>query len=169
VQAVIRIIKKFLLVIVAVLVAANAVTICVSVFCRFVINYSLGWPDEMAAVSLVWITFLGAALATIENRHIAMSVVREKFDDRTAHALEVICDVLMIGMCYILLRYGTILAQKLMGDRLTSLPIPKGIIYGVIPFSAAIMIIALLYQLYNKIKPSRKRPGLVEAEGGTEE
>ena len=92
-------ILKFIL---ALLVGVNAVTICVSVFCRFVINSSLGWPDELAAVSLAWITFLGAALATVENKHISMKSFAQKFGSTAETIFESVSDLLMIVMSAIL-------------------------------------------------------------------
>src|SRR5690606_33893498 len=38
-------------------------------FCRFVLGFSLYWGDEAAQSLLVWLTFLGAAIAVREGAH----------------------------------------------------------------------------------------------------
>jgi TRAP-type transport system small permease protein len=52
----------------AVLGAMGAI-VAVNVFCRFVLSFSLYWGDEAAQALLVWLTFLGAAVAVRDRGH----------------------------------------------------------------------------------------------------
>jgi tripartite ATP-independent transporter DctM subunit len=45
------------------------------VFCRYVLNSALSWPEELGRFGLVWFVFLGAALLTRRNRHIVIEMV----------------------------------------------------------------------------------------------
>ncbi len=40
-----------------------ALIVAVQVFCRYVLNQSLFWSEELARFLLVWLTFLGASCA----------------------------------------------------------------------------------------------------------
>ena len=44
-------------------------------FCRYVLNNSLSWPEEMAKFAFVWFVFLGAAMVTRRSRHIVIDLV----------------------------------------------------------------------------------------------
>lgn len=48
---------------------AMSLLVAVNVFFRFVLNASIYWGDEVALVMMVWLTFLGAAVATREKEH----------------------------------------------------------------------------------------------------
>jgi tripartite ATP-independent transporter DctM subunit len=56
------------------LVGTNAVAL-LQVFCRYVLNSALSWPEEMARFAFVWFVFLGTALVTRRARHITIDMV----------------------------------------------------------------------------------------------
>lgn len=45
--------------------------VALNVFCRFVLGFSLSWADETAMILMVWLTFLGAAVAMRDRMHYA--------------------------------------------------------------------------------------------------
>jgi TRAP-type C4-dicarboxylate transport system permease small subunit len=51
--------------------AAMGAIVSVNVFCRFVLHFSIYWGDEAAQSLLVWLTFLGAAIAIRDRSHYA--------------------------------------------------------------------------------------------------
>src|SRR5690606_18210060 len=52
-----------------VVLAAMGAIVATNVFCRFVLNFSIYWGDEAAQALLVWLTFLGAAVAVRDRSH----------------------------------------------------------------------------------------------------
>ena len=52
-----------------IILASMAILVAVNVFFRFVLNASIYWGDEVALILMVWLTFLGAAVATREREH----------------------------------------------------------------------------------------------------
>jgi tripartite ATP-independent transporter DctM subunit len=58
------------------------------VFCRYVLNNSLSWPEEMARFFFVWFVFLGAAMVTRRARHIVIDLLPRQLSGcaLTAHA-----------------------------------------------------------------------------------
>ncbi len=43
--------------------------VAVQVFCRYVLNNSLFWAEELSRYLLAWLTFLGASVAYRRNVH----------------------------------------------------------------------------------------------------
>jgi TRAP-type C4-dicarboxylate transport system permease small subunit len=54
-----------------VVLAAMTTIVALNVFCRFVLGFSLSWADETAMILMVWLTFLGAAVAMRDRMHYA--------------------------------------------------------------------------------------------------
>ena len=59
----------------AAMMTATVVIALVQVFCRYVLNDSLIWPEEMARFAFVWFVFLGAAMVTRRSGHIVIDLL----------------------------------------------------------------------------------------------
>jgi TRAP-type C4-dicarboxylate transport system permease small subunit len=66
-----RSLDRFLETLLFVALAAMGAIVSANVFCRFVLNFSIYWGDEAAQSLLVWLTFLGAAIAIRDRSHYA--------------------------------------------------------------------------------------------------
>ena len=60
-----------------------ATLVLVQVFCRYVIEYSLMWAEDITKWSLVWAGYFGAGCALRTSEHVSLSMVVNKFSDRT--------------------------------------------------------------------------------------
>lgn len=47
--------------------------ICMQVFCRFILNNALSWPEEAARFLMVWSLFLAAAYALRSREHVGLN------------------------------------------------------------------------------------------------
>ena len=137
----------------AFLVALNVVTMSAGVVFRFVLNFSLGWVDELGAVSLVWITFLGATFSTIENRHLSMPVLMNKFSPKTRLIVSIIVNLLMMFFMYLMIRYGYIICTMVLPEGLSSMPyVSRGVVMSIIPLSGLVMFIFMIVRVGTSIK-----------------
>ena len=55
---------------------ASMVSICLlQVFCRYVLDAALSWPEELTSYLMAWMTFVGAAVAVKSSEHISIDVL----------------------------------------------------------------------------------------------
>lgn len=54
----------------AALLAVMTALVVLQVFCRYVLNSPLAWPEEAARLAMIWLAFLGASVALWRRRHI---------------------------------------------------------------------------------------------------
>ncbi|MFQ5789690.1 MAG: TRAP transporter small permease [Acidobacteriota bacterium] len=125
---------------VVVLLSAIAVICFVEVVLRYGFGRSFGWYDEFTGYLLVWLTFLGAVLAQQQGRHIGVENLFERLGRQGRRLLMLFVQALLIAIHLVLLAYGSQLVARFLSDRAITLPVPMGIVYLVIPLSAALML-----------------------------
>ena len=134
-----------------ILLAINLVSICVGVVTRYVFNMSISWTDELAGTSLVGITMMGAAYATIRDNHMDFSGLMNRLPARGRSMLKIIINLLILVFVCITI-YASYTGALLITDRLSSLPIKKSWVILIIGFSCVVMLFAYIDQIVDNIK-----------------
>ncbi|MEW6112302.1 MAG: TRAP transporter small permease [Thermodesulfobacteriota bacterium] len=120
----------------------------VQVFCRYVLNFSFDWFQEVGRYGGVFIAFLGAALGVKYGSHFAMDLIYERVsNDRFRHALKVFINTLGAVTFLVVAWYGWEQAMKLrqFGAITSALELPKYWTCLPIPIFSALMA----YRFFN--------------------
>lgn len=67
-------------------------------------NMSLPWTVNLAQVLLVWLTFLGAAVASRKREHISLDLLVSRLSDRAIRVLASIRTIAILGFVAVLVR-----------------------------------------------------------------
>ncbi|NDW01529.1 TRAP transporter small permease [Salipiger sp. PrR002] len=111
----------------------------VQIVSRYVFNAPVHMTDDIAEISLIWMTFLGAALVYREGGHIGLDVMSSVLPAAAHRALRVALHVLVIAvLAYVLTQVRQL--QPLM-SRLEFGTIPNG------PLTSKFMLILLPFGL----------------------
>jgi TRAP-type C4-dicarboxylate transport system permease small subunit len=132
------------------------------------IGQSLIWYDEIASVLLAWLTFYGAALASVKRAHIGCPEVVEAMSWRARRVVSIFAQLLVIGFFVLLGVVGASIMPILATDALVSVPeIPMSVVQSVIPISSALIVVAEALYLIELIRNREpvKEPGLALSEG----
>ena len=143
-------IRSVIKLLVGLIMAVDVISICLGVITRYLLNVSLGWTDELAGFSLVWVTFLGSAWALIDNNHISFEGIAELLPQRWQKVLRIVAILCAMLFALVLIVAGTSVTIKTWGNRAISMPISRGLVVSVLPFSGVIMMLALVVQLFSK-------------------
>ena len=131
------------------------VVTAVQVVLRFVFSAPLAWPEELSAILLIWLTFIGAVALTRRNDHIRVELVEEFAGPRVAGWLNVLFDIATVIFLALIISGGWDLVQQLTFERTPALRLRISIIVAIVPITAAIMLVfyvlAILRSLRNLI------------------
>ena len=126
---------------------------------------SLVWYDEVAAITLVWLTYYGAALAALRRAHLGFPALIAASPPGVRLSALVVAAVVVIGFFLLLAWYGWQVIVILAGDRLTSLPwVPVAVTQSVIPIGSVLIALAELTTLPERWREARAGEELHEHE-----
>lgn len=113
--------------------------VLVSVFCRYVLNQSLSWSDEVVRYLFVWFTLFGAAVTLREREHIRVEYFVERLPAGLRRAVEI---VMLAGVCLFqaaLVVLGLMWVWSTRGARTSTLQWPLNLFfYAALPCTAAL-------------------------------
>jgi len=140
------------------LVAALAVEVTLGVAFR-TSGHALAWYDEVASVLLAWLTFYGAALASVRRAHIGCPELVDVLPWRARRAFGIVAELIVIAFFALLGIVGAWILPVLHTDALVSLPwIPISVVQSVIPISAALIIVAEITHLLDLVVANGPAP-----------
>ncbi len=133
--------------------------VTVQVFLRFVFNAPLAWVEEVGRYLFVWSVFLGAAAALVEDKHIRITVLIDRFGPKAEFFSRMLGHLLGLGSFSFVAYYGYKIAFSNWSTGFYTIPeLPRIIFYLAVPVSMTIMVIYLLglvYALFTK----KQEPG----------
>lgn len=64
------------------------------VFTRYIAKVSFAWSDELFTLLFNWCIFIGAALASIDDKHITITLLSDSLHGKAKHILAIVQNVL---------------------------------------------------------------------------
>ncbi len=116
----------------------------VSVFMRYVLNYSLTWAEELARYMFIWLVYLGTALCVRRRKHIVMDIVIASMKPGLKKAFSLVNNAIMLAFVLVLAQQGFKMMPILSTQASTALLIPMSFIYAAIPVGAVLMAFYLV-------------------------
>jgi TRAP-type transport system small permease protein len=131
-------------------VAAIGVIIPLQVFCRFVLNAPLMWPEDVGIGLMVWLGFIGSAVLYKRKEHVAVDYFKNHFSKKWAGAVTFGIDLLIGFLILLTIIYGYQLNLLQMMTMQVGTGIPRGFFYS-LPLLVN-MIFMLIYNLYTVLE-----------------
>ena len=155
-----RFLEKTLSYLVAFLLAVMSIVVFGNVICRYFLDASIAWYEEVSRFLLIWIVFLGAVIALIRGDHLGIDFLLLILPPRLRRVVTVFTDLLLLTALAIMFQGAWEMAVDSLdsGWVASSVPIPYGWVYMVGPFSAALMFLQTLIKIAGDFQ-SRKGEG----------
>ena len=129
---------------VAIMGIAMALIVALQVFCRYVLNHSLFWSEELARYLLVWLSFLGATVAYYRKLHPGIDFFILRLNLSLQRYLRIFVYLVSISLFVVMIYHGVSFAYFIKAQISPALAIPKWIIFAVIPISGSVFLIHCL-------------------------
>ena len=68
----------------------------VGVILRYVFNTPLFWSEEVAVLGLIWITFLGGAILTRQDKHVSITILSDMCPRAMGRGMQILSDILVV-------------------------------------------------------------------------
>lgn len=117
-----------------------AAIVSASVFCRFALNSPLSWADELAQILLVWLTFLGAAVAVREDGHYYLNYLSRRAAGRGARVLQLTRDLAALAAIGVLLYFSARVTLGVTNWIMPATEISRSLVYGACPVGCVLML-----------------------------
>ncbi|MGI5963262.1 MAG: TRAP transporter small permease [Lawsonibacter sp.] len=133
--------------------------IFVQVVCRYVFKNSLSWSEELARYIFVWQIWLGASYAAKINKHINITVARERFPQKVQIILEALVLILWAAFAVFMVYKGKDVIEYILKSkqRTPALQIPMAIPYLSVPVGCGLMAIRIIQNFIYSIPDWKAR------------
>ncbi len=107
------------------------------VIMRYCFAYSIVWCEELTRYCMIWLTFIGTALAVSKQDHINIDMltgfVKHKFGFDLRHVLNVL--ILLFALFCVYYGWNLVVSTYLSGQLTPALRIPMSAVYAVMEIS----------------------------------
>ena len=118
------------------------------VFTRYVLNSASSWPEPMAVLLMIVLSFLSAVVCYREYLHIGVGIVPAMLGDRAKAALGWVIEACMMATNLFLLWYGLKLVRTTWNQSIAEFPmVSVGLSYVPVPLAGAITALFIIERL----------------------
>lgn len=132
---------------IAVMMGVMTLIIALQVFYRYVLNDPLSWTEEIARYLMIWICFLGSAMALKYGEHICVSFIRDRFAPRIRQTIG-FCVVATVLAFFVFATWeGVVITIQVSDQQTPATWISMAWAYSCIPVSFFIMMLHTFVEL----------------------
>ena len=115
---------------------------CWQVFTRYVLKNPSTWSEELVSYLFAWMSLMGASIVTSENGHMNIPVLVDRLNPQMRSYMRILHELIALLFSLAILVYGGWQISRLaMGQMTSSLGVPVGIFYFVMPLCGVLNII----------------------------
>lgn len=132
---------------------AMVILTCWQVLTRYVLKNPSTWSEELVGYLFAWMSLLGASIVTSERGHMNIPIIVEKFSASVQKALLCFGELIAFLFSAVILVFGGVQITTLaMGQMTSSLGVPIGIFYIVLPLCGVLNMIYTILNIVDIVK-----------------
>ena len=125
-----------------------------AVFTRYVLNSAASWPEPLAVLLTIVLTFIGAAAGYRFNLHMNVSFFADKLPGRLRIALDVVVQLLMALIAAFMIVWGARLVEVTWHNSIADFPfLSVGVTYLPIPIGGVFLLLFIIERIFLGIPP----------------
>ena len=120
-----------------------------AVFTRYVLNSAASWPEPLAILLTIVLTFIGAAAAYRLNLHMSISYFADKLPPLPRRLLEIVVQLLMAVIALFMVIWGEKLVEVTWHNSIADFPfLSVGITYLPIPIGGLCLLLFIIERIF---------------------
>jgi TRAP-type transport system small permease protein len=128
-------------------------------FTRYVLNDSLSWTEEIARYGLMWVVFIGGAMVTRRNTHIAVELLSNVMKPGPLRAaLLAFVDFIKLAFIGLLAFVSWTITERMHFQRMTVFDLPMSYVYAGVAFGCFLMFARQAQNVWRNARNGWKRP-----------
>ncbi|MGA7086470.1 MAG: TRAP transporter small permease [Pseudolabrys sp.] len=128
-------------------------------FTRYVLNDSLSWTEEIARYGLMWVVFIGGAMVTRRNTHIAVELLSNVMKPGPLRAaLLALVDFIKLAFLGLLAFVSLTITERMHLQRMTVFDLPMSYVYAGVAFGCFLMLIRQARNVWRNARIGWSRP-----------
>ena len=128
-------------------------------FTRYVLNDSLSWTEEIARYGLMWVVFIGGAMVTRRNTHIAVELLSNVMKPGPLRAaLLALVDFIKLAFLGLLAFVSLTITERMHLQRMTVFDLPMSYVYAGVAFGCFLMLIRQAQNVWRNARTGWTRP-----------
>lgn len=144
---------------------AMVILTCWQVLTRYVLKNPSSWSEELVSYLFAWMALLGSSLVVGERGHMNIPLLMDRLNPDARKCLAIFSEIVAFLFAGIILVFGGVQITSLaMGQMTSSLGIPIGIFYIILPLSGALNVIYTILNITDIFHGSLPRTEAEEAD-----
>lgn len=128
-------------------------------FTRYVLNDSLSWTEEIARYGLMWVVFIGGAVVTRKNSHIAVELLSNVMKPGPLRTwLLAFVDLAKLGFMGLLAYFSVTIIERMHMQRMTVFDLPMSYVYAGVGLGCFMMLARQAVMTWQNFKKGWKKP-----------
>ena len=123
------------------------------VFTRYALNDPLFWTEEMVRYTTVWLTFVGAAAASLYGDHMDMNLFLEVKNARFQAWHQAFLQLIVLGFCLLIIWQGTLFCMLNGMQTAPATGVPMVYIYGATVVGGVMLAIVTIHKIVAALHP----------------
>lgn len=128
-------------------------------FTRYVMNDSLAWTEEIARYGLMWVVFVGGAMVTRRNTHIAVELLSNVMKPgRLRQALLAGVDFVKLAFIAFLAYVSITITERMGIQRMTVFDVSMGWVYAGVSLGCFLMLFRQIINVWRNYRLGWTKP-----------
>ena len=128
-------------------------------FTRYILNDSLAWTEEIARYGLMWVVFIGGAMVTRRNTHIAVELLSNVMKPgRLRATLLAVVDTIKLGFLGLLAYFSVTITERMHMQRMTVFDLPMSYVYAGVGLGCFMMLARQIQNFWLNARAGWRKP-----------
>jgi TRAP-type C4-dicarboxylate transport system permease small subunit len=128
-------------------------------FTRYVLNDSLSWTEEIARYGLMWVVFIGGAMVTRRNTHIAVELLSNVMKPGPLRAaLLALVDFIKLAFLGLLAFVSLTITERMHLQRMTVFDLPMSYVYAGVAVGCIFMFVRQAQNVWRNARAGWRKP-----------